>query len=74
MMTDIDIMSKGMACLIRELGIVETETFIACLKNEKFDYTKWREDKFDDMTLSEIGQSASEYVSKHPFKGKATIL
>ena len=74
MMTDIDIMSKGIACLIRELGIVETETFIAYLKNEKFDYTKWREDKFDDMTLSKIGQSASEYVRQHPFNRKATIL
>ena len=42
MMTDIDIMSKGIACLIREIGIVETETFIEYLKNEKFDYIKWR--------------------------------
>ena len=38
MIADIEIMNRGIACLIRELGIVETEAFISYLKNEKFDY------------------------------------
>ena len=50
MIADMDIMSRGIACLIRELGIVEAETFISYIKNENFDYTKWRQDKFDDLT------------------------
>lgn len=74
MITDIDIMDRGFACLIRELGIVEAETFISMLKNERFDYTKWRQDKFDNMTLEEIGQTAADYEKTHPFKGKGKII
>lgn len=74
MIADMDIMSRGIACLIRELGIVEAETFISYIKNENFDYTKWRQDKFDDLTLSEIGQHAADYEKNHPFKGNATII
>ena len=74
MIADIEIMDRGITCLIRELGIVETEAFISYLKNEKFDYTKWRKDKFDDMSLSEIGKAAAEYESKHPFKGNAKVI
>lgn len=74
MITDTEIMSRGIACLIRELGIVEAETFISYLKNERFDYTKWRQDKFDDMTLDEIGRSAAEYSKRHPFKGNAAVI
>ena len=74
MITDTDIMSRGIACLIRELGIVEAETFISYLKNDRFDYTKWRRDQFDDMTLNEIGRAAAEYSKKHPFNGNAVII
>ena len=74
MIDDMDIMRRGIACLIRELGIVEAETFISYIKNENFDYTKWRQDKFDDLTLSEIGQRAADYEKNHPFKGNATII
>lgn len=74
MITDIDIMDRGIACLIRELGIVEAETFVSILKNERFDYTKWRQDKFDDMTLKELGQAAADYEKAHPFNGKAKII
>ncbi len=74
MITDTEIMSRGIACLIRELGIVEAEAFISYLKNDRFDYTKWRQDQFDDMTLNEIGRAAAEYSKKHPFKGNAVII
>ena len=42
--------------------------------DEHFDYTKWREDKFDDMSLHEIGQVASDFIKTHPFKGKNTTI
>lgn len=74
MITDSDIMNRGIACLIRELGIVEAEAFISYIKNDRFDYTKWRQDQFDDMTLNEIGRAAAEHSKKHPFKGNAVII
>ncbi len=42
---------------------------------ENTDYTKWRQDKFEDMSLEEIGQAAADYAKAHPFGGKAkTVL
>lgn len=38
------------------------------------DYSQWRQDEFDDMTLSKIGKSAADYAKKHPFKGNATVI
>ncbi len=36
MMSDMEIMDKRMNCLLEELGVVETECFIAVLSREKF--------------------------------------
>ena len=74
MIADIELIAKGMDILVRELGIIEAEAFVSYIKNDRFDYTKWRQDKFDDMTLHDIGQDASEFIHKHPFKGDAQIL
>ena len=63
-----------MDILVRELGLIEAETFISFIKNDRFDYTKWRQDKFEDMTLHELGKEASEFVKTHPFHGKAHIV
>ncbi|MCD8332479.1 MAG: hypothetical protein LUB63_08175 [Oscillospiraceae bacterium] len=42
-MTDsMEIMDKGISCLLEKLGIVETEHFVSVLIREKFDYTKWQ--------------------------------
>ena len=51
MIKEAEIMNRGFDCLLRELGDVETEIFVSFLLSDRFDYTKWREDKFDDMTL-----------------------
>ncbi|MBR1851620.1 MAG: hypothetical protein IJ794_00380 [Lachnospiraceae bacterium] len=74
MISELDIMDKGMACLIRELGVVEAEYFISNVKRDRFDYTKWRRNQFEDMTLEEINSAAADYAVKHPFTGKAKII
>ena len=74
MMATTQLIERGMDVLFKYLGHVEAEAFIAYIKTEHFDYTKWREDKFEDMTLHEIGQAASEYIKNHPFKGNAQII
>ena len=74
MIADIDLITRGMQVLVEKLGIVEAETFISVIKNDKFDYTKWREDKFEDMTLEELNNAAAQYAKEHPFKGKAAII
>ena len=39
---DLEIISRGINCLLEKLGVVETERFIAVINREKFDYTKWQ--------------------------------
>jgi hypothetical protein len=46
MRTDSEIKMSGFEVLNQNLGLVETEKFIALIQREKFDYTKWRENLF----------------------------
>lgn len=56
-----------MNCLIRELGVVDTEYFIAAVQRERFDYTKWQREHFDKMDLQNFVDKASAYAKE---KGK----
>ena len=37
----IELLSRGMDCLIRNMGVVDAAYFIAAVQRERFDYTKW---------------------------------
>ena len=61
------IMTAGMRILRETLGIIETEIFIANIKQERFDYTEWRRDNlWEDMTLEELVNKAAEFERQHP--------
>jgi len=60
MKSDTLIRRDGMKILADNLGMVEAERFIMLVQREPFDYTKWQEDLFEDMTLEEISASAAE--------------
>ncbi len=70
----VDIMNRGMQCLIQEMGVVEAEQFISVIIRERFDYTKWQRQYFDDMKPDEFHQSALEHAKEHPYTGKAKRL
>lgn len=61
MISDAVIKQKGFEVLKEKLGIVEMERFIMLINREKFDYTKWRKDLFEDMELSELSNKADEF-------------
>lgn len=61
-----EIMNKGINCLLQQLGVVETEKFISIINREKFDYTKWRENLFENMTLEEINAEAVKFAKNNP--------
>ena len=63
-MTDTVIRKQGMNLLIKGLGKVEAERFIAMIIREPFDYTKWQENLFEGMTGEEICKRAKEYCEK----------
>ncbi|MCL2086461.1 MAG: hypothetical protein FWH05_02560 [Oscillospiraceae bacterium] len=60
------IMTAGMRLLRENLGSVECEIFIANIKQNRFDYTEWRENLYEDMSLDELLNSAATHMKKHP--------
>lgn len=64
MRTDSEIKMNGFEILSNNLGIIETERFIALIQRERFDYTKWRENLFDGLSGKEISKRAMEFQNK----------
>ena len=59
------IMSAGMKVLRETLGILEAEIFITNIKNPGLDYTKWRENLWEDLTLHELLERAATAEEKY---------
>ena len=66
MYTDAEIRSIGMACLVKKLGKVDTERFISGFIKDSGNYTLARRELYDDLTLDEVFESASDYMREHP--------
>ena len=60
MKADTLIRHEGMNTLIKNLGLIEAERFIMLIQREAFDYTKWQENLFEDMTMEEIYNNAAK--------------
>ncbi|MDR3365941.1 MAG: hypothetical protein LBO71_03115 [Prevotellaceae bacterium] len=60
MKADTLIRYEGMNTLVKNLGLVEAERFIMLVQRETFDYTKWQESLFEDMTIEEIYSNAAK--------------
>jgi len=61
MKTNTLVREEGMRILSDNLGLVEAERFIALIIREPFDYTKWQQDLYSDMSLEELCQEADEF-------------
>ena len=61
MITDTEIRLKGLKILAKYLGDIEAERFVALIQREPFDYTKWRKDLFEDMTIEQISEEAEKF-------------
>ena len=69
MSTDTEIKAKGMHLLAQYLGDVEAERFIALIQREPFDYTKWRQDMGEDLSIEEISRNAMNLRHKGTEQG-----
>ena len=63
----VELIERGMQCLIESLGEIEAEQFIAAINREKFDYTEWQRDFFDGMSADEFNSEAVNYELENPF-------
>ncbi|QTQ10836.1 hypothetical protein HRI96_00680 [Treponema parvum] len=57
-----ELLSRGMECLIDAMGVVEAEYFIAAVRRERFDYTKWQKEHFDKADLETFVNNAKAYA------------
>ena len=65
MITDTEIRLKGLKILAKYLGDIEAERFIALIQREPFDYTKWRQDIDEDLSIESISKKAMELRMKN---------
>jgi hypothetical protein len=54
-----------MNALKDKLGLVDSEKFISLIQKEKFDYTKWRENILEDLSLDDLSSKAMNYYKKN---------
>ena len=59
------IISAGMKLLRDNLGAIETEIFISKISSNEFDYTKWRENLWEDLTSKKLFELAAMAEEKY---------
>ncbi len=64
MKTDTELRSDAMQLLRAQLGLVESERFIALVGRESFDYTRWRQNQWTEATISELAQQSRKLRQK----------
>jgi hypothetical protein len=61
MRTETVLKVEAIELLLNTFGVLETERFIASIKNNNFDYTEWRKYLWRDKTIEEIHRMATEF-------------
>lgn len=61
MRTDKVIKQEGFRALRERLDPVEVEKFLVLINREKFDYTKWRKNLFENMSIEELAEKADNF-------------
>lgn len=56
--------AKGLALLENQLGPVQTLRFLALISRQPFDYQRWRQQHFADMSLAEMLTQAQRISPK----------
>ena len=66
--TSDEIMVLGMKCLVDNFGIINAEQFINSVRAACPDYTLWRRQVYDDMTIDDVFKMAKEDTADNPFE------
>ena len=61
MKTDNVLRCEAMELLMQTFGLVDAERFICMLKRDTFDYTEWRREQWNNMSIDEIHEAAAAY-------------
>lgn len=69
-----ELADAGMTCLTEKFGAAGAEAFIAPIRREKLDYTKWRRAYYGEMKPGEFHEKALTYAKEHPYSGSAEVI
>ena len=58
MKTETEIRCAGMNALIKALGTIEAERFIASVSRDRFDYTEWRRTGLPNLSVEDLSEQA----------------
>jgi len=58
------IMKKGMDCLYKNLGVIEIEMFISAIMKSAYDYTKWRQEYFENAYKDGNGSQLENFLNE----------
>jgi len=61
MRTDTEIIYDAYNILTSSMDILEIERFIMLVKRDNFDYSEWRKDLWEDLSIEEITQRAMDF-------------
>ena len=61
MRTETIIKMEAIDLLLKTFGVIETERFIASIKNNNFDYTEWQKNLWVDKSIDELHQMAVDF-------------
>jgi len=59
MRTDNVLRVEAMNVLLQAFGAVDAERFISMVKRDTFDYTEWRRDLWNNMTIDDVYAEAA---------------
>ncbi len=68
MRADTLIKQDGFKAIFDNLDIVEAERFIALIRRDNFDYTEWRKDLWEDLSVQDLSAKAMEAYSRKDIK------
>ena len=63
-MADTVLKRKGLDVLSQTLSLVDAECFISLILSEPFDYTKWQQDLYKDVSLDEFYRNVKHFREK----------
>jgi hypothetical protein len=64
--TETQIRYEGMHALVERLGMIDAERFISSISRERFDYTEWQRNLWQDQSVEDTYQMAKERFEQHP--------
>jgi hypothetical protein len=66
MMTDTELRLEGFKALVKTLGEVQAERFIALTLREPFDYTHWQRTLWPTESIAALSHAAMQARQKQP--------